>query len=113
MGKHTPGPWRVRPERDFDDIIALSIVDANENEIAYLDAMYYDDVDLYANAHLIAAAPETKEQRDELLEALEKLLPMARYMGWRLDGYPLPDNSSLGVAVKKAEAAIAKAKGES
>ena len=107
---HTPGLWRVKPERDLDDITALSIVDANENEIAYLYAMYYDDDDsLYTNAHLIAAAPETKEQRDELLEACEDALDLVR------TAYKVQEMDDLGPwpeeIITQLQAAIAKAKG--
>ena len=100
--------WRVKPERDFDDIIALSIVDADENEIAYLDALYYDDDDFYANAHLIAAAPETKEQRDELLEACEDALYFVR------KAYKVQEMDDLGPwpeeMIAQLQAAIAKAR---
>ena len=108
---HRPRPWRVIPERDFDDIFALSIVDADENVIAFLDAIYYDDDDLYDNAHLIAAAPETKEQRDELLEALEDLVGLASAAMSDANRGAWGEYDITG-ELEAARKAIAKAKGE-
>lgn len=64
-GKHTPGPWEqdgltVRSSRG---IIAKCPVPQ--------DGGTFDCQD---NARLIAAAPETKAQRDELLAAIKELL---------------------------------------
>mgnify|MGYP006409087519 CR=1 FL=1 len=73
--KHTPGPWTASegypssvwhvdmPGRAF--AITVSIDDDEERDVP--------DEETEANARLIAAAPETKRQRDELLEALQLL----------------------------------------
>lgn len=62
--QHTPGPWfaddqKVRAEIDHVLIAGCSVRDLETSECQ-------------ANARLIAAAPETKQQRDELLEALQQ-----------------------------------------
>ncbi len=59
------------------------------------------------NAELFAAAPETKAQRDDLLEACKGLL------GWMRTGQSLVSELSLTNAIRKADAAIEKAEGKS
>jgi len=61
MSEHTPGPWEVTDSRHVSTGKTLYLF---ENKSAKAG-------ELRANARLIAAAPETKRQRDELLEALE------------------------------------------
>ena len=91
---HTPGPWTV--ER--------AIFDEATEDVAYiLEGVKTTNV---SDAHLIAAAPETKEQRDELLEALEL---MVEEMHKIADQGPIYPNT---VPCVKAHAAIAKARGE-
>ena len=71
---------------------------------------WYSDEELTANAHLIAAAPETKEQRDELLDACESLV---RRMEATFDFFPETCDGVSSMIVEDAKTAIAKAKGES
>ena len=59
-GKFTKGPWRIDEFRDF------ILIMAGYSEICYMD----DDLNRYANARLIAAAPEMYE----LLELLDNYL---------------------------------------
>lgn len=83
-GKHTPGPWTV-----IDGANGHSLIISNKGE-HIVDACYLNDN--YANASLIASAPE-------LLGALRALLDM------------VTDNRTHGKEVLEAANAIAKAEG--
>lgn len=74
---HTPGPWTVRQDKDFDTG-HFDILDADECRVASITNDYVDyenarahwlsdDCSMEADAHLIAASPA-------LLEALKKLM---------------------------------------
>ena len=80
MSNHTPGPWTTK----------IIINDRGSLEIKVRSAdQYVADVwetlpkrsQSVANARLIAAAPETKRQRDELIEGLSDLLNELEEMG--------------------------------
>jgi hypothetical protein len=64
--EHTPGPWRaaagkfIRAATDDDDGALVAVVRGD-----------YPAGTARANASLLAAAPELKQQRDELLWTLE------------------------------------------
>ena len=60
MENFTKGPWRIEEFRDFTSIMA------GYTEICYID----NDLSRYANARLIAAAPEMYE----LLKLLDNYL---------------------------------------
>ena len=95
---HTPGPWEARHS------IAGPIAEVTGADVAYiLEGVKTTNV---SDAHLIAAAPETKEQRDQLLEALEL---MVEEMHKVADQGPIYPNT---LPCVKAHAAIAKARGE-
>ncbi|KDS77633.1 hypothetical protein WLV04_24715 [Bordetella bronchiseptica] len=65
--KHTPGPWAVR----YDYVVqARSFDDGRLVPVAQPYGVNSDGTDLFANARLIAAAPE-------LLEALEEAVDLA------------------------------------
>jgi sugar phosphate isomerase/epimerase len=69
--QHTQGPWRTAKQGWGYQILSGDRLTAE---------CTYDDVtrdQCEANARLIAEAPETRAQRDELLEALEDLLAEA------------------------------------
>ena len=90
MAGHTPGPWRVL----FPGIYHVE----NPYPIAKVHRTDRSGPEIDANARLIAEAPETAEQRDELLATLElvsELMSTEEY------------NDSLNII----DAAIAKAKG--
>ena len=93
--KHTQGPWH---EKDNDDYVH----GANHRAVALPLADLGNFEELYANAHLIAAAPE-------LLEALEICVNFGRAQADATDDKWLRQAVLNDVA--KAEAAIAKAKG--
>jgi hypothetical protein len=97
--KHTPGPWKLRGHRDDQSGRTISTIStAGGAELLTFPQHVCGRTfpELYANARLIAAAPE-------LLEALERL---AEY--WQ-NGSPVCAGSEVA---KDAIAAIAKARGE-
>ena len=103
MSGHTPGPWsyRTQPHDDWGVVRAgrYIICQARDPRVDHLDLNEYrrTKVDPFeANARLIAAAPD-------LLEALESAVGAMEVLG-----HP-PDYGAL----RKAKAAIAKARGES
>lgn len=118
--KHTPGPWFDRPYNEFSD--EIEILTAEGVYVCSIDCDgVFDDAsspEIKANARLIAAAPETKTQRDELLEALEWMVANDET---NEGDEPLPDrggqtwndiNAYWIDGLNKARAAIAKARGE-
>lgn len=60
--KHTPGPWRIK-ESQFGGIVTWSV---NFGPIGTMDYCEVSGPSAEANARLIAAAPETAAERDEL-----------------------------------------------
>lgn len=94
---HTPGPWEVEPE-DVGYGPAFSILAANDDVIVHPEGTTIrSDVD-WANACLIAAAPE-------LLEALKMLVSYTEACEGML-------NASPAGQVTNARAALAKAEGK-
>ncbi len=72
---HTPGPWKIEPEGDRD----LLVMEATDpfGEVAWIANRYHGERDRateQANALLIAAAPETADERDRLREINAELL---------------------------------------
>lgn len=92
--KHTPGPWFVE---EFNGEFSLSFnVSAANESIAGLWYWTEDSNDKsYANARLIAAAPDLLEAGKALLAALN------------INGYAIPESQGDALA-----AAIAKATGQ-
>ncbi len=112
--KHTPGTWGARKSTSsFWDI--TTEIDGHTQSLAMVRLNKYLDLDdetVEANAHFIAAAPETKEQRDELLEALEELRKELRdNPDVKIITRSLPAEIGMAAVTRKADAAIAKAKG--
>ena len=89
--KHTPEPWKLRKIHNAggheigitNDIIGSETIHANGQQYKNASSRSFSDtvcvihgnLDLEgpkANADLIAAAPETKKQRDALLEACKR-----------------------------------------
>jgi len=97
--KHTLGPWTVdfEGEDDYDGVPITAKGRDGYVPVANVPVYYTDRPEREANARLIASAPELKTQRDELLEALKKIV-----FDW--DGEPED--------MMEARAAIEKAKGE-
>lgn len=103
QAKHTPAPWEVRQapsvnSRDYD--IFQAGVSPSAGKIARVPGREGREQISIANARLIAAAPE-------LLEALKDILD--RFKSCIAGGNGELDDDA--PAIKKANAAIAKAKG--
>jgi len=99
MTKHTPGPWRCEVEK-WEEVWSVREDVANYGFVAVLKGggHWVDKVQLEANAHLIAAAPE-------LLEALERTHEVLLAAS-----HNVYESSQLYL---DATAALAKARGES
>ena len=98
MSKHTPGPWRAQLREyggQWEVERHWEVVSACDTEWWIAEDASYTGCD-EATARLIAAAPE-------LLEAL---------MGLRLYVDPLLGGEEVDNAIRAANAAIAKAEGE-
>ena len=94
--EHTPGPWHTSFSATANDVV---VVDSDGHMVANTDQWpARATVECAANARLIAAAPETSEQRDELLEACEAL---QRYYGQS----GMPHMSGVWAAIAKARGA--------
>jgi len=92
--KHTPGPWVVVTDESAAQVKGYPCIYADGYTVVGTEGMFGDIETDFANAHLIAAAPD-------LLDALECLLSELDFT----ETYPFPSE-------KKCKAAIAKAKGE-
>jgi len=70
--KYTQGKWelRIRPTQHL--ISSMSETGEFKKIICEIAVLENDDYE--ANAQLIAAAPETKKERDDFLEALKEIL---------------------------------------
>lgn len=102
MTDHTPGPWVAVESLVYTASSPnctgwKQLADCRGVEGAYFDATHIDQRVRFANAHLIAAAPD-------LLAALEQV---AVYSGKRTGWSALPSH-----ILDPIRAAIAKAKGE-
>lgn len=68
MGKHTPGPWQLKPEESDVGYVRIRGTRLGERykiaNVLHSSAEYLDIQETKANARLIAAAPD-------LLEALQ------------------------------------------
>lgn len=100
MSKHTPGPWKMEVGDESSDYAhRFPIIVTDDYEIVGTEGFYSGDLQTdIANATLAAAAPE-------LLEALEH---MRRVFADIEGSYGQYEHDALD----KADAAIAKAKGE-
>ncbi len=75
---HTPGPWKFVRHGNTGFIWSDAVnrpVGADISGINFTDGSDTGEVEREANAALIAAAPETAAQRDELLAACKRALP--------------------------------------
>ena len=94
MSKHTPAPWNLG---DSDlNCSNLSVHGIHENAHSTIARMVssehgMDPVEIYANARLIASAPELLEALEAALKLIELVMPIE------------------GDVTRKARAAIAKA----
>lgn len=119
--KHTPGPWSLgRPDSQGQDAYMCEVMTAYATKSEGASIGCYDVIcrtwspreicaslrlsreECFANARLIAAAPD-------LLSALEDLLPM--FADWHKE-FPDDVGDKEGTALDAARAAIAKATGQ-
>ncbi|MCZ4330749.1 hypothetical protein [Castellaniella denitrificans] len=99
MNKHTPGPWG---NHLVDDTVVIIPRRPLPRELSVLGHSDVADAEDYANARLIAAAPD-------LLEAL--IVAEAALNRIRCTSHTVPWEDT-GPAVEQARAAIARARGE-
>jgi len=74
--KHTQGKWTV--ENSGNPYFDICIAAEDGGSICHITKW----PEQKANAKLIAAAPETKKQRDKLLEALKELVDHKNVPNW-------------------------------
>ena len=73
---HTKGPWKLVIEKEFGEygtVLAKYISAISDTDDNIIVTFEDDFINMAHNARLIADAPMLLEQRDELLEALERL----------------------------------------
>lgn len=103
VSQHTPGPWTIIKESN-DAVIRYS-----DGELASYVARIYDAAlcpehgTVDANARLIAAAPVTKHERDELLAVIKRML--ARIQS---EGVICRDGDSDSLLLRDARALLAR-----
>lgn len=97
MNKHTPGPWKCTDFNDFAHEPDEYHIFIEPNVAVIEKKVKSKNQHDWADAHLIAAAPD-------LLKALQSLLEEGEF-----NDYP---NTKQWYAVQSARAAIAKATGE-
>ena len=74
MSKHTPGPWTVTHEDDFDGLVIEAA--GREGEyvpVACVPVDYDDRLEREANAALIVRAPEMAAEIERLTARVEEL----------------------------------------
>lgn len=96
--KHTKGPWKVitKGENFYG-------IQSREGNICILAAEYNKRIDKWANAELIAQAPDLAEVLAELLNALSNI---------DTNGNSAPHVKALGIAEGTAKRTLNKALGE-
>ena len=109
---HTPGPWHV--EADPDNKGKHPYHDTRFITTGYGDnwqwiATLSDHPNQAANARLIAAAPETAAERDQLREVNADLLAALEAVD---HAFITNDNAAMQGAIRQARAAIEKARKE-
>lgn len=95
MSKHTPGPWS---SKDIDNKVSIPLKAIYCERIGFSVVFVngHGEEEAFANARLIAVAPELLEALQDCLAFLERDMPVA----------------SSGPERRKARAVIAKATGE-
>ena len=96
QAKHTPGPWEVFPDNN-NGLFTVGIKSHDYSGTEY--GIIAENIDLEANANLIAAAPELLVALESAAFALESIIN-------------LQGRAELMPHLQQAQAAIAKAKGE-
>lgn len=97
-GKHTPGPWRVVADESAAQVTGFPCIEADGYTVVGLEGMYGDIETDFANARLIAAAPDLLDALADAVDAWETHCESGDMMQ--------------GDWVRDARAAIAKARGQ-
>lgn len=88
MSKHTPGPWTVTDEDDFDGLaIEAAGREGEYVPVAHVPVDYDDRPEREANAALIARAPEMADEIATLRAEIEKLRAALHEAADELDAY--------------------------
>ena len=90
MSNHTPGPWTIATGADGSTLVT-SPHDRNgiDDDVCLVYGGNDSDSEaMSANARLIAAAPKTKRQRDELLSLLDNLCGKDAMYEWTCFAQP-------------------------
>lgn len=86
--KHTPGPWLVEHDKEFDEVTVYAEIEEYEYNMTICEVSSYitkdgapvglmDTEQIADNARLIAAAPEMYEALRDIVEQAEKtMLPI-------------------------------------
>ncbi len=75
MSEHTKGKWEVAELAEFNGLFMVKVVCPNRNTVVSLTIpTWVGKEEILANAKLIAAAPETAKQRDDLVYLLKKVM---------------------------------------
>lgn len=112
--KHSPAPWAVDDNGIFFEITredGLRVGDVCSSQHLYDDSKHHGNGVAYANACLIAAAPELLEALQSIQQSMAKYIEVANNIGVEA----LADGFYLGHAIdveEKARQAIAKALGQ-
>ncbi len=107
--KHTPGPWAIR----YDYVVQAQSFDGGRLvPVAQPYGVNCDGTDLFANARLIAAAPDLLEALRMWMDIHEKPAGFAGKYGKALDAAIHAQQVKVDAAAAAARAAIAKATGE-
>jgi hypothetical protein len=97
--QHTPGPWEI-----MDSWHDFTVKASNGEEIIFQDGPYGTPTIKFANARLIAAAPDLMKTLSKTLKTIEEALAC---------GYlPAGTEQELEAQAAEIRAAIAKVKGE-
>lgn len=98
VAQHTPGPWAICTDKpEFAKTYDLAQDTDCPSEVLATIRLYGNDETRWANARLIAAAPELLQALEHALERLEASQPTVGTATWEV--------------IKEARAAIAKANG--
>ena len=114
MGKHTPGPWHI--ENRYADYVAIEGLESPDGYCPEIAAIELDEhgghlsPEQKANANLIAAVPDLLAVAERLVEIGE--LANNEYDKWDQQAHLFAMVERLQNLYDEAQAAIAKAKGE-
>ena len=101
--KHTPGPWLVVSDESAAQVTGYPCIHAADYTVVGIEGMFGHIGTDFANAHLIAAAPDLLDALEQSTKEWVELAMSGDCGNWDVDQMSVVTN---------ARAAIAKAKGE-